>query len=313
MDCQEARQLLEVCRPGGPELNDGELAEAVAHLEDCSACLAAFRAQERADERIGRALRQVPVPPGLRDRVRAELAAASKQLAARSGRRRWLPLLGAAAATVAFMLWLWPTWSEPPVRLAAEGVAEPLAQMPLPAIEHVPDQVASERERRQWCQQQLRRYGPTGARLPALSVLVGLAGLGQVELAGRPVPVVRFEDPRAPAAADLFILVASSFQLVGLDGTPRTLYHSGPVVDVGWSELNCQYMTVLRGWVPEPWRDRAPEPPLVLRRPGWPRRGQAGLASMILALAVTPHQPSSGPLAPALASESNLFWFIRPN
>jgi len=265
MRCHEARQLLEVCRPGAPELNDSELAEAVAHLEDCPACLAAFRAQERADELIGQAMSQVPIPPGLRERVRAELAAASAQSAGRGSRRRWLATVAAVAASVAFLLWLWPGRTEPPVQLRAEGVAETLAQMPLPEVERVPERIVSERERRQWCQRQLERQGPSGARLPELSVLVGLAGLGQVQLAGKPVPVVRFEDPRGPAPADLFILAASTFKLSGLDGTPRTLYHTGPVVVVGWSEPSCQYMTVLRGWVPEPWRDRAPQPPLVLR------------------------------------------------
>jgi hypothetical protein len=79
MDCRTAREILEVLPPaaGGREgggLADGgsagdELLEAVAHLDGCDDCTLAVREQQEFDRRIGRVVRDVPVPGGLKERL----------------------------------------------------------------------------------------------------------------------------------------------------------------------------------------------------------------------------------------------------
>src|SRR5690242_15755148 len=106
MDCRTARLLLDYARPAPAELPGGDAAALEGHLTACPECEALARAERQADDRLGRAVRDVPVPDGLRDRLLARLGAE---------RRRWYPrrltwgggtLAGAAAALLlAFGLW----------------------------------------------------------------------------------------------------------------------------------------------------------------------------------------------------------------
>lgn len=73
MDCRTARDILDVVRPGAVDPDDADVAAAATHLEDCDDCLLALRSQQALDRRIGRAIRDVPVPQGLRERLHAGL------------------------------------------------------------------------------------------------------------------------------------------------------------------------------------------------------------------------------------------------
>jgi hypothetical protein len=81
MDCRTARDILDVIRPGAVDPADAEVSAAVAHLEDCDDCLLALRAHQALDRRIGRAIRDVPVPSGLRERLHAALAESAAECA----------------------------------------------------------------------------------------------------------------------------------------------------------------------------------------------------------------------------------------
>jgi hypothetical protein len=79
MDCRHARLLLEFTRFGQPDPGRGELdsvdADALAgHLGQCPECAALARGEQALDARIGQAMRQVPVPEGLRAGILARLA-----------------------------------------------------------------------------------------------------------------------------------------------------------------------------------------------------------------------------------------------
>jgi hypothetical protein len=91
MDCKTARLLLDFARPLTPELEESEGEALAGHLADCPSCEAVHRAERCIDDHIGKAMRAVPVPDGLRERIRGELA--------RHGERRYLRRLAWGAAT----------------------------------------------------------------------------------------------------------------------------------------------------------------------------------------------------------------------
>src|SRR5262249_37186855 len=109
--CRMARLLLEFTHPGGSELRPAEAAELETHLHTCLECDAAARTDRRVDEHLGRAVREVPLPVGLRQRVMDRLAR-DRAVA----RRRWaFRAVGSAAAVflVALSWWVWAVVSVP--------------------------------------------------------------------------------------------------------------------------------------------------------------------------------------------------------
>jgi len=95
MDCRAARQLLEFARPRSLELEDSEAEALESHLADCPECGPLAQAERQIDDRLGRAMRAVAVPEGLRDRLVHHLRK-ERQLA----RRPWLVRVAVAAAVV---------------------------------------------------------------------------------------------------------------------------------------------------------------------------------------------------------------------
>lgn len=117
MNCQDALQLLEAARPSSDDLRDPELAPAANHLDACPRCREVYASRESLDRRIGRVMRDVPVPVGLRERLLESLGekavpqsapAASKakdvSQRAASSRRRWLhAMVGVSIAAAALV------------------------------------------------------------------------------------------------------------------------------------------------------------------------------------------------------------------
>jgi hypothetical protein len=115
MDCRTARQLLDFARPIHPELERGELRELEGHLADCPECGPAARAERRLDEHLGQAMRAVPVPKGLRDRISARLA---RERWGWKGRGRKIAAsLGAAAAIFLAIGLCWLLWPRGPLHV----------------------------------------------------------------------------------------------------------------------------------------------------------------------------------------------------
>src|SRR5262245_45626609 len=122
MDCKTARTLMEFARPTAPDLDDADRKALAAHLAVCSDCDALTRAERQADEHLGQAVRDVPVPQGLRERLLERLNderdAWFRKVLARGA--RWL----AAAAAVALVVYggiLWMAAQKP--RPEAEDLA----------------------------------------------------------------------------------------------------------------------------------------------------------------------------------------------
>lgn len=72
MDCKTARLLIELERPWASELGSADVEALRSHLADCPDC-APLRAEQRCDETMGRAIRAVAVPDGLRERILSRL------------------------------------------------------------------------------------------------------------------------------------------------------------------------------------------------------------------------------------------------
>jgi hypothetical protein len=101
MDCKTARLLLEFHRPRAPELDPMEAHPLDEHLARCPECDTFARDERRLDDHLGRALRQVEVPPGLQVRLLDRLAA---DRADRLRRRIGHALRGLAAAAALLLI-----------------------------------------------------------------------------------------------------------------------------------------------------------------------------------------------------------------
>lgn len=106
MDCEAVRLFLSF--PG--ELPPPEADALAGHLALCAECDARARGEQRLDAWMGRAMRAVPVPAGLKQRLDARLAAA-RAADRRRKLARWVAPLAAAAAAILLIgvvarLWL---------------------------------------------------------------------------------------------------------------------------------------------------------------------------------------------------------------
>jgi hypothetical protein len=111
MDCKTARLILDLARPHSAELHPSEAGALEGHLAGCPECDSLARVERQLDDHVGRPLRDIPVPDGLRDRL-------LKRLAAR--RRAWyasravpVAVLAAAAALLFAISFHWPHTPRP--------------------------------------------------------------------------------------------------------------------------------------------------------------------------------------------------------
>jgi hypothetical protein len=75
MDCSTARLFLQFQRPNAEDLDGPEARELNEHLAHCTECNALARAERRLDQHLGRAMRAVEVPEGLRAQILRRVAA----------------------------------------------------------------------------------------------------------------------------------------------------------------------------------------------------------------------------------------------
>ena len=75
MDCKHARMLLEVAHPIATQLEPAETADLAAHLAECPDCGFMAELERRVDEKFAAAMRDVPLPEGLKERIGRRLQA----------------------------------------------------------------------------------------------------------------------------------------------------------------------------------------------------------------------------------------------
>jgi hypothetical protein len=131
--CQATRELLECVRPDSDDLEDPVFAPAARHLADCPDCAKVFEHLQALDRQIGRALRDVPVPEGLRERLLAATSAAAiapaneiaphasaptaDPRASSRGRRRFIMAAAALSACLLAGLGVWWIGRSQPITL----------------------------------------------------------------------------------------------------------------------------------------------------------------------------------------------------
>ena len=77
MDCHKAQAQLEFTTPGREAAGGPEAIAARHHVAECDACHLALESQQRFDTEIARAMSNVPIPPGLNERLAAAINAAT--------------------------------------------------------------------------------------------------------------------------------------------------------------------------------------------------------------------------------------------
>jgi hypothetical protein len=217
MDCKTARLFLNFVRPLSTELETSDAEALHGHLADCPTCGPQAEAERLADDRIGQAMRAVPVPDGLRDRLLARLAAE------RDARHwRWLRWgSGVAAALLLVGLLGWALQSR--------------QLRPIPNPEDVCNSIWEQRgadpDRVQ------RAFQDQGVRtvLPrSFDYQRYLAFYNLVEFQGKIVPQLVFLNPKGGSAI-VRILSDQQFDMKSLDQLVKQPYDSG--------ELNVKIIT----------------------------------------------------------------------
>ena len=236
MDCNTARLLLEFAHPQTAEL-DAEESQALArHLADCPDCGLQSRSERAADDCIGRAMRAVPVPDGLRDRLRGRLSGER----AISIRRRAIRA-AAMAAMVLLTLGGGIYWflSRPLPDVDLDAFAARLDAMPrtLPQVE------AAFLERHG---KKVMAWGPFNYAL--------LTDYGLADFQGQKVPYVQFT--QGTQNIRVFLLENTQFNLESLPEHP-----TGPITVIRSGDRRFAYLVLfLSGHSLEPFLTRDPEP-----------------------------------------------------
>jgi hypothetical protein len=106
MDCKTARLLLDFARPQASELAPEEAGALEGHLDRCPDCHGLARGERQLDEQLGRAMRQVEVPAGLREHLLARLESERGDW----HRRRFAHHARLAVAAAAVVLLSWAAW-----------------------------------------------------------------------------------------------------------------------------------------------------------------------------------------------------------
>ena len=106
MDCKTARLLLDFARPQARELETEEAAALESHLDRCPDCHSQARGERQFDDGLGKVMRQVEVPAGLRDQLLARLEAERGDWY----RQRFAHGARLAAAAAALLLLAWGAW-----------------------------------------------------------------------------------------------------------------------------------------------------------------------------------------------------------
>jgi hypothetical protein len=199
MDCRDAQFYLRFRRPGSDEFDPEVGGELDRHLAGCPHCAAEARADAAFDTAVSAAVRDVPVPAGLRDRLVAHVAAQRGAVL----RRRVTRYAGVAAAVLlAVGIGFGAFGSRPKLDLYALVSAE--AQQDLQPEETV----------RNWLTAQ-----KLPADLPYPFDYALLKEFSVKEVQGREVPVIVFASRGGAGFAKVYIFRVNQFRnLKDLEG-----------------------------------------------------------------------------------------------
>jgi len=103
MDCFNARMLMQLSGPALRELPRSERGPLDEHLASCSDCAGFAHNDRLVDQALGRAMRNVPIPAGLENRLRSSL----KSRYRRAGLWTWVSAAACLFLAVGTATWWW--------------------------------------------------------------------------------------------------------------------------------------------------------------------------------------------------------------
>jgi hypothetical protein len=178
MDCKTARLLLDFARPQARELEAEEAGALEGHLDQCSDCHGLARGERELDATLGKAMRQVEVPVGLRDQLLHRLEAQRGDWQ----RQRFAHRIRIAAAALAASLLLsWGVWHW--------IIDRPRPQIDPNAVAEAVNDSAAE-DARVKLEEALKRMGVDTPLSPHLNYNLLIAPPGLAELPGYPTQKV---------------------------------------------------------------------------------------------------------------------------
>ena len=149
MTRDEAKEILHACRPGRRDADDPRIAEALAFAETDPELRDWFKESQQWDADLADALKQAPIPAGLREQVR-------RGAVERAGERRrahHMPLTWAASLAllgVLIALWMTKPWApeQGPVSALSADMAAFIGGSPglVPRLDIATDRLAEVRE-----------------------------------------------------------------------------------------------------------------------------------------------------------------------
>ncbi|MBY0513542.1 MAG: hypothetical protein K2P78_06480 [Gemmataceae bacterium] len=203
MDCRDAQFYLRLRRHAADELGPDVTADLDRHVTGCPGCAADARSAGRFDQAVAVAMRNVPLPPGLRDRLVAKLSA---QRGSVLRRRAYQYAAAAAAVLLAVGLGYGAVWQSRPKADTAKLLMErdELVTNPQTAEDAVRSWLAAE---------------DLPDRLPEPFDYRYYDIHGKTPIQGRDVPFVRFRvigETGMPETATVYAYRKSHFDLAGV-------------------------------------------------------------------------------------------------
>jgi hypothetical protein len=201
MDCRTARVLLDFAHPRLAELEASESKALEAHLHECPECGPLAEVESQTDDRLGRAMRYVPVPADLRNRLLTRLNAARGAWY----RRRGVGLATAAALLLVATLGAWYWLSSHRTVCTPEGLAAEHNEQQGMTVDQLEDSL-------------YQKYG-NKIVLPRDLNYTYFSDCTRRELKGRLVPSLRFI--REQNVAEVLVMSARQFDLEAAQMAPR--------------------------------------------------------------------------------------------
>jgi hypothetical protein len=197
MDCKTARMLIEFALPRCGELDAQESEALDNHLRDCGECAQAARVELDADRHVSRAVRDVMVPSGLRERILERMQSERRPWY----RRRAGRFVAAAAAvllSVGIGVGYWIGFYRP--AFDASAFAE---KLPSPGNESSADQLEI------WFRDTYR----VKTTMPRRIDYQYFVSAGREELDGQLIPHLIFINEKNRLFAEVWVLTADRFDI----------------------------------------------------------------------------------------------------
>jgi len=262
MNLEDAKLILQACRPGDEASADPQLAEALALAKKDPALTEWFAREQLWDARVRRELQTVPVPVDLKAQILALRTVVP--LPVRAPRKglwaRHSPVAWAMAAAVVIFIGFAFAWSHhQPTENLAEFAHDMIAASPLDA-HHVDVENSNFDQVKGWLAE---RHAIANIDLPpAIKNAPGLMGCRMMDWQGHEVSMLCFV-MNGSQHVDLFVTPAS-----GVAGAPESGKPQFVMVDqqntAGWTEGGNLYL--LTGKVPESFLRHCVEAPATARK-----------------------------------------------